>query len=506
MSGSRTLLPLVLVLAVGACARAPAPAAPQPQPRFDFAHLADSIVATPPLDRAHLGIMVYDPQTRRVLYEHNGERRFVPASNQKYWPTTTALHLLGADFRYRTPLLGVGIDDDTGSTARALLVVGRGDPTLSARFHGADHAALEQLADSVVAAGIRRVTGDVIIDASYFDQAIIPGTWTFGNLNGTSAPPTAAFAVAEGLFRMDIAPGASVGAPAIVQPVAPAGLVPLASTVATAPAGSNAGTTLRRGPWSDTVHISGGIAHGADARQLRLPMTDPARFAAHVFAAALRARGVVIDGDVRVVSDAAQAAAIRAGGSGGAAARPVHELAAWTSPPMSDIVTAIMRPSQNWIAEQLVRTLGAERGDRGSWSAGVRVQHGFLFDVVGIDSAALRLNDGSGMSHQNLVTPRAVVQLLEHARTAPWYDVFRASLAKPAEPGTLANRLRHLEGRLAGKTGTLSGVNALSGYVQTRDGRELIFVVFSNASGLPGGVVTGAIDMLVTALADGFVP
>jgi serine-type D-Ala-D-Ala carboxypeptidase/endopeptidase (penicillin-binding protein 4) len=501
---------VILLLAIAGCARTAAPVAPQPRP-FDFAHIADSIIASPPLDRAHLGIMVYDPATRRVLYEHNADRRFVPASNQKYWPTATALHELGAEYRYRTRVLGVGFDAGAGS-ADAVIVVGRGDPTLSNRFLGDDHTALEWIADSIAAAGVRRITGDLIIDASWFDAAIIPGTWTFGNLNSTSAPPTGAFAAAEGLFRVTIEPGSMAGEPATIRVTAPAGMVPLLNGVTTVPAAVpqpagapvapgvpaasvvTTGTSITRGPWNDTLRVAGSIAQGAEARQLRVPMTDPVRFTAHVLADALRARGIVIGGNVRIVSDAAEAERIRSGDR-------VRELTAWTSPPMSEIVAAILKPSQNWIAEQVVRTLGAERGGEGSWRAGVEVQNSFLFGTVGIDSAALRLQDGSGMSHQNLVTPRAIVQVLDYARTAPWGATFRAGLAMPGQPGTLSSRLTHLEGRLAGKTGTLSNVNALSGYITTRDGRELIFVIISNASGLPGNTVVAAMDVMVNALA-----
>ena len=249
---------VALVLASAACARsAPLqPPAPPPPAAPDFARLADSIVSTPPLHRAHIGIEVYDPAARRVLFRHNADRHFVPASNQKYWPTSTALHALGPDWRYRTPVLGVGFDAGTG-TAQALVVVGRGDPTFSERFHAPDPvvvdasgdtvtvrpdaatshrrslAVLDSLADSLVARGVKRVAGDLIVDASLFDEAIIPGAWTFGNLNGTSAPPTGAFVVAEGVMIVSVAPGATVGAPAVVSPWTPAGIVPIASKVVT---------------------------------------------------------------------------------------------------------------------------------------------------------------------------------------------------------------------------------------------------------------------------------
>ena len=521
---------LLLLTATGACATASGTTRGRSS-GFDFARLADSIVSSAPLDRAHIGIEVFDPATGRILYQHNNERHFVPASNQKLWPTTTALHELGPDWRYRTPILALGANAETG-TAQALVVVGRGDPTFSSRYHSTaadsladslatgpmdaataaralrrDLAALDSLADSVVAAGVKHITGDLIIDASYFGAEIIPGAWTFGNLNGTSAPPTAAFIVAEGVFRVAVAPGPTVGAPASITVMGPQGVVPVLNRATTGPAGAPRRTNDSRGPWDDTLRITGTLGLDAGTQYLRLPMTDPVRFAGNAFAEALRARGVIIDGRVRIVTDSAEGAGLREGRLTDAPAQlPISQVTAWNSPPMSEIVHGILAPSQNWIAEQLLRTLGAERRGDGSWRSGIAVETNFLFNTVGIDSAALRMNDGSGMSPQNLVTPHAVVQVFNYARTAPWSGVFRAALATPGKPGTLSNRLRALEGRVAGKTGTLNSVNALSGYVRTRDDRELIFSIISNASGLGGGPVVSAIDRLVEALANGNVP
>lgn len=531
---------LLLLLAVGACARS-APLEPIAPVAPDFARLADSIVSTPPLHRAHLGIEVYDPATKRVLYRHNAERHFVPASNQKYWPTTTALHVLGPAWRYRTPILGVGFDPGTG-TARTLVVVGRGDPTFSERFHVPDPpviddagdtvtvrpdaatshrrslAVLDSLADSLFAKGVKRVTGDLVVDASLFDEAIIPGAWTFGNLNGTSAPPTGAFVVAEGVMVIEVKPGPVVGAPAIVTPWTPEGYVPIASRVVTGEAappaqpgdqrgGGRGRISTERGPWSDTLRLEGSIPLGGEPQLLRVPMTDPVVFAANALRDALGSRGIAIDGSVRVVRDSTEAAALRGGWlAGEAAASPVGELTAWSSPDLGVIVKNILQPSQNWIAEQLLRTLGAEKRGRGSWRDGIAVEMEFLVGTVGIDSTSFVFNDGSGMSPQNLVTPHGIVQLLEYARTAPWGRVFHDGLTGPGRPGTLSNRLRGLEGRAFGKTGTLNGVNAVSGYVTTPDGRELIFSILSNASGLGGGQVVSAIDQMILALGHGVVP
>lgn len=516
-------LPLVLAACGG-----PGPAGSPAPAGFDFARLADSVIASPPLHRAHLGIEVYDPSTGRVLYQHNAERHFVPASNQKYWPTTTALHLLGPDWRYRTPVLGVGLDAAEGAV-ETLVLVGSGDPTWSARFHpeepvvldargdtlrpvddpartwAKELAVLDSLADSLVVAGVRRVKGELVVDASLFDESIIPGAWTFGNLNSTSAPPTGAFVVAEGVFRVEVAPGPGAGTPARVAAWAPDGVVPVLNQAWTV-ADTAARIVRSRGPWSDTLRFEGGVQPGEEPEVMRLPMTDPVHFAAHALADALRARGVTIEGGVRVVRDTLEAAALREGRADDGRTLPVRELTAWTSAPMSEIVRHVLQPSQNWIAEQLLRTLGAQSGGRGSWRDGLRAEMDFLVGTVGIDSMALRMNDGSGMSPQNLVTPHAVVQLLDHARTASWSGTFRDALTGPGRPGTLSRRLTHLEGRVTGKTGTLNSVNALSGYVTTRDGRELIFSILSNASGLGGAPVVSAIDRLVDALANGVVP
>jgi D-alanyl-D-alanine carboxypeptidase/D-alanyl-D-alanine-endopeptidase (penicillin-binding protein 4) len=168
---------------------------------------------------------------------------------------------------------------------------------------------------------------------------------------------------------------------------------------------------------------------------------------------------------------------------------------------MREIVARMLAPSQNWIAEQLLKTLGAEFGAEGSWRGGLAVERSYLIDVVRIDSGAVNLRDASGLSAQNLLTPAATVALLAHARSQPWGAAYRAGLPTPGTPGTLSGRLRSLEGRVAAKTGTISNVNSLSGYLTADGGRELIFGVFTNGSGLPSALVRSAIDSVVVAVA-----
>ena len=179
-----------------------------------------------------------------------------------------------------------------------------------------------------------------------------------------------------------------------------------------------------------------------------------------------------------------------------------QRLATLTSPPLWEIVEAILEPSQNWMTEQLVHVLGLEFGEEGSWREGFDVEQDFLFFEVGVDTLDIHYQDGSGLAAYNLVTPRAMVRILEYMGDSPHGELFRLALAEPGEEGgTLSDRLPGLEGSLFGKTGTISHVNSLSGYLTTYSGRELIFSILTNGSGLSSGLVRSSIDQVVQAVA-----
>jgi D-alanyl-D-alanine carboxypeptidase/D-alanyl-D-alanine-endopeptidase (penicillin-binding protein 4) len=273
--------------------------------------------------------------------------------------------------------------------------------------------------------------------------------------------------------------------------------MPFVVLATTDTAGARASIDVDYEAWPDTLVITGRIGLGkADSSWIAVP--DPAMFAAQSLQAALAKRGIETMGIVRVARDSAAARELRVPFAGRDTA------IVWTSAPMREIIAAILKPSQNWIAEQLVRTLGARFRGEGSWSAGINVERRYLIDVARIDSFAFSLRDASGLSAQNLLSPNATIQLLEHARLSPWGDDYRAALPTPGmRGGTLSNRLAGLESRVAAKTGTIANVNSLSGYMWTHDNRELTFVIFTNGSGRASAEVRRGIDRIVNALARG---
>jgi D-alanyl-D-alanine carboxypeptidase/D-alanyl-D-alanine-endopeptidase (penicillin-binding protein 4) len=173
-------------------------------------------------------------------------------------------------------------------------------------------------------------------------------------------------------------------------------------------------------------------------------------------------------------------------------------IAGMPSPPLIEVVSAILGPSQNWIANQLVLTIGNEKGTEGNWSEGFSVIGSSLEAEAQVGLEEVHWEDGSGLSNHNLISPRALVSILQYARRQPWGLAFRSSLAQPGlEDTTLRSRLEGLNGRVFAKTGSLSHVNSLSGYVIAADGRELLFSILTNGANLPANQVRGQIDAVV---------
>ncbi|HSM61364.1 MAG TPA: D-alanyl-D-alanine carboxypeptidase/D-alanyl-D-alanine-endopeptidase [Longimicrobiales bacterium] len=460
----------------------------------------DAILDAPPLDQVHFGVLALDVRTGRTLYARNANRKFVPASNQKILVTSAALSRLGAEYRYETALWSTGPVRD-GVLEGDLVLVGAGDPTLSDRYWESGEAALGALADSLVATGVRRVAGRLVVDVSAWDSASVGPTWTVENLRYAYGSTGGAFAIDHGQIRMIVRAGATVGEPAAVE-WAPLGTDDFVlSRITTWPADSTRRVLPAYLPESRRLVVEGHVpAHAVDT--LTFAIRDPVRQAAAALARALASRDVEFDGGDTISWVAGEVAGARCRTGAISSCPDAAPLAVLRSPPLSEIVEGILEPSQNWMTEQLVRTLGAERGEGGSWDAGTDVVTRFLVETVGVDSLDVVPRDGSGLSAYTLVTPRAIVRTLRFMADSPAGAAYRAAMAEPGEEdSTLERRLEGLEGRVYAKTGTISNVNSLSGYLSDRDGREIVFSILSNGSGLPSALVRAAIDDVVHVLA-----
>ncbi|HEX2202022.1 MAG TPA: D-alanyl-D-alanine carboxypeptidase/D-alanyl-D-alanine-endopeptidase [Longimicrobium sp.] len=449
----------------------------------------DSLLARPALRRARWGIEVRDAASGRVLYARDAARPFVPASNLKLVVTAAAAHHLPPSHRWRTTVHADG-EVRGGTLEGDLVLAGRGDPLISARFGRGRTAVFEALADSLLARGVRRVSGGVVADQSWFDTAYVHGDWDAYDLRWWYAAPVSALGFNDNSIDFRIQPGTAVGRPARITWAPESEYVRLVNATTTARRGAANTLDLERLP-DGRIRAYGQIALGAITSTEFFAVDHPARWTGTVFRETLERKGIAVGRrEVRVVSDPAASVAERA---------PV--LASHRSDPLERVIGPILKNSQNWFAEQLAKTLGKEVRGEGSWAAGLDVQRRFLVDVVGVDSADFVLRDASGLSADNRITPRALVALLRHVERTPGQAIVRRQLPVSGGEGSLEARFADLPGRVHAKTGYIGGVDSLSGFVRLRDGRWAVFAVIANQEGGSSGRMKDGIDQVVRAIA-----
>ena len=319
-------------------------------------------------------------------------------------------------------------------------------------------------------------------------------TWEFADLPYRYGATGSIFAIDEGEIELVVESGPTVGANATVT-WSPGSDEYVRPRVETVPADSGRSIQTSYLPESRRLVVQGGIPLGR-TDTLYVAQRDPVGVALEEASNAFDHAGIEVEQgwEVDWGDDGAGCGAVRP--------RCERAVASISSPPLAELVAGILEPSQNWMTEQLIRTLGAHFGEEGSWAEGTDVVERFLVDDVGVDSMDLSTRDGSGLSAYNLVTPRAMVRVLQAMADGPYASEFRSAMAEPSEEGsTLEERLTGLEGRVFAKTGTISNVNSLSGYLVGTDGRGVIFSVLTNGSGLPASRIRPMIDDIVRELA-----
>jgi D-alanyl-D-alanine carboxypeptidase/D-alanyl-D-alanine-endopeptidase (penicillin-binding protein 4) len=520
------LLPLAITSPLAAAPRA---VASQPL----LARRIAALLAAPDLAQAHWGISV-TTLDGRVLYAKNDAQLFAPASNAKLCTTAAALALLGPTARPVTRVLANGAIDAQGVLRGDLILQGNGDATLSGRTYPyqlhterpvAPLAALESLADQVAQRGLRVVAGNVIGDDTAFPDERYGSGWAWDDLTWGYGAPVSALTINDNAVYLNVFPGAHTGDPvtAIWNPEEAGSYYMLENSARTA--GAQPALGVDRQPGSKTVRLFGTLPITSAGKHYALAIEDPAEFAAIVFRQMLQARGVRIMGQAlalhRPSTDAEHFSAEQrapvslpeslpvraplrlAPAPPGAAVLAEHN----SVPPLEDI-TVTNKASQNLHAELLLRLLGRQYGLDGSAAQGTRVVRQFLLNA-GVNPEDFFFYDGSGMSTQDLIAPRALTQLLRYAAAQSWGAEFRSTLPVGGVDGSLAGRFLRtpLQGRVFAKTGTLREVTGLSGYVRARSGKMLAVAILCNAHRPDAKSHTGeanavaAIDSILAAIA-----
>jgi len=425
----------------------------------------------PGVRSAQWGIQILDPATSSVVLEVNPDKTFLPASVLKVLTTSAALEKLGPDFRYRTGVYTNGIIDSNGTLQGDLVLVGRGDPNLTDPYGELfEKPALLELAQEVKSRGISRIQGDIIGDDSYFDSDSPVKGWTTLALRSLYGAPINALSVNNNVLWVYARPTkynqkVIVG----VEPQTSYFKIRNQAKTGSRRARQTIHVQLIRG--TNTIVVSGILPANKTASQPVL-LERAAEVAADMLQEALQSEGITVHGRVH---------ATHYGDVSEEQRKSWKLLAEHQSPPLIRALEIINKKSQNLHAEMLLRTLGAEFKGSGTNEAGLQVVKEFLVDS-GIESERIKLNDGCGLSRENLVTPRFQTSLLNFLSQRYYFDLFRNTLAISGTDGTLKNRMSALDvrGSIHAKTGTLNGVTTLAGYMTTKSGRNLIFSIFAN--------------------------
>jgi D-alanyl-D-alanine carboxypeptidase/D-alanyl-D-alanine-endopeptidase (penicillin-binding protein 4) len=483
--------PLVLVVAgTAALVLTTAGAAPAQAASADprLVTKLNRVLSDSRVQRARTGATVLDAASGSRLYDRAGSRALMPASNTKIVTAVAALHTLGPGYRFQTDVIRRGRVVD-GTLHGRLYLKGYGDPT-------ARQSDYRALARQVRAAGITTVAGRLAVDSSFFDaQRYNPG-WSTGYADDYYAAEISALTVAPnadydpGTVVINYAPGRRGGKARIsTTPAAAARYVRIANSTTTGSSSSSSTFSVRRTHGSNTITVSGRVPLGRSTGHRLVTVHRPELYAAAVFRAELTRAGVRVAGGTVAVTTPSTSR---------------HRVARDTSMTLSALLVPFLKLSNNGHAEALTKAMGARTARSGTWRAGLSATTSYLRGL-GVPLTGVSLTDGSGLTRHNRLTARALTSTLQKVQVEPWFDAFSAALPVAGNPnrmtgGTLRSRMRGTRAadNAHAKTGTLTGVTALSGYVTGADGRRYVFSIVSNYSGATPRPVE---DTFVVALA-----
>ena len=420
------------------------------------------------LKGAVTGISVRDAQTGTIIYEKNGDTRLRPASSMKLVTGAAALRLLGDDYRFKTevytdrkPRNGVLLGD--------LYVKGYGDPTLTTDD-------LDRISEQLKKQGINKIKGNLVSDDTWYDDTrlSLDLPWSdeqeyYGaQISGLTLSPDTDYDA--GTVIVQVTPAVNEGEAPTITVSPQTGYVKIYNKAKTGKADSKKTIKITRKHGTNQLYITGSIAKNASSSKTWMAVENPTGYTMDLFKQSLAKSGIKVTGKVRNGK-------LRPGSI---------KLAADQSPPLHDIMKPYLKLSNNTISEVLVKEAGRVKGMEGSWEKGLSVIEN-QFGALGIKDNDILMRDGSGVSHVSLITPNTLSNLLYKAQSEPWYTVYLDSLpvagiSDRSVGGTLRNRMRGTpaEGMVIAKTGSISTVSSLSGFVKGTEGNKYTFSIIIN--------------------------
>jgi serine-type D-Ala-D-Ala carboxypeptidase/endopeptidase (penicillin-binding protein 4) len=429
--------------------------------------ISELLTSEPVLDGALAGVSIRSAEDGKLLYEHLGDTRLQPASVLKLFTAAAALSVLGDDYRFTTEVLADG-KIDTGILEGDLYLKGKGDPTLLPED-------FDEMAKKLKSMKIHKVAGDLVVDDSWYDDIRYSEDLTWNDehqyygaqISALTASPNRDFD--SGTVIVNILPGKK-GKSANISVEPDTNYVNIINETKTVDSNGSHDINIEREHGTNNIVVSGTIPLNAHEAREWVAVWEPTLYAGNLFKKSLEKHGITLVGKITT----------------GQSTDNMARLISHKSLPLAELMIPFMKLSNNGHAEVLVKEMGKTVNGKGSWDDGLEVMEAELARI-GIDTSRIVLRDGSGISHANLIPANEITKLLYLVQREKWFSAFQHSLPDAGVEdrmvgGTMRNRLKEepMKDRVAAKTGTLTGVSTLAGYVKTNSGDTLIFTILLN--------------------------
>ncbi len=442
-------------------------------------------ISQPRFAAALWGVKIVSLDSGKTLFEHNPQKLFSPASNSKLYTVALALDRLGAAYPIKTSLYSQSKPDHRGVLKGDLIVYGRGDPTINARLNSNDiFQALEPLVVAITKAGIKRISGDLIGDESFFRGPPFGSGWAWDDMEYYYGAGISALTINDNTLQVVVKSGMHPGDRCKLTLIPPTSRIIFSNRTETAEQGTRRSIAFYRPINENVVYATGKMAAGETEYKDEVTVSHPAELFVSLFRQALARHGIKVSGRTRTINWLDREIV------------PFHaermvELAEVQSLPMSDIASEIMKPSQNLYTDLILAHVGESQRKpesiETSEELGIHELNKFLAEA-GVNRRDVLFEEGSGLSRNNLTTPNATIALLQYMSHHRCADAYLNALPIAGVDGTLRNRMKGTPaaGNVRAKTGTLRWANSLSGHVKTAGGERLLFSIMLNRYYEPG--------------------
>jgi PBP4 family serine-type D-alanyl-D-alanine carboxypeptidase len=454
---------------------------------------ADSLLSHEALRGASWSVAFYSISGDSLIYERDQERLLSPASVTKLVTSAATIDALGPDFHFTTSFSYTGEINETGFLNGNLIIHGNGDPTIEPKFVDSLHApVLFSLVDSLRANGVRRIGGNIILRTWPYALESQPSIWEIGDVQQGYAPAIDGFGFNSNVCHLSVLPGNFEGAIPLLVLDPPYAPLRLESTVVTSAPESKPWVSFHIVAEDTVVKLSGSIPLGSEGQFLWVPVQNPALYFGRAFEHALKTREMEFAGSV-VVDRWTHSANDNE-----------HSLFVHESAPLVKIMEVMNKQSDNFLAESVLRALGVATNGAASSEAG-QIGITLFLSKQGLQWKQVSLVDGSGISRRNLISAQALIQILTKMQSHPYAEQFKSTLSIGGVDGTLGGRLGspELAGHVYGKTGTMTYVSSVAGYLSTTWGEEIAFAILCNNFQTPPRTIRAIQDRLIERVARG---